>query len=70
MYMYVVGITMEELEKKRFPTGQRTKVVVFDCKAMPEIDFTIVQVTPYTHIIVFHTGSASFLTHVGIEKDM
>ena len=28
-----------------FLTGQRTTVVVFDCKAMPEIDFTIVQVT-------------------------
>ena len=43
---------MEQLEKKRFPTGQRTKVVVFDCKAMPEIDFTIVQVTLYACDVV------------------
>ncbi len=34
------------------PTGQRTQSVFLDCSAMPEIDFTIVQVqlTLYTGI--------------------
>lgn len=45
--------------------------MVFDCKAMPEIDFTIVQVT-WCMCACDCVTSITFdkCTNVGIEKDM